>query len=60
MYARPTVNATHLTGPRHPGEVQITNSTRRLVEQAFVCKSRGQIAVKGEGSMETWTLTGRR
>jgi guanylate cyclase len=43
-----------------PGEVQVTNSTRRLVEHAFVCESRGRIAVKGKGSMETWTLTGRR
>jgi guanylate cyclase len=43
-----------------PGEIQVTNSTRRLVEQAFVCESRGRIAVKGKGSMETWTLTGRR
>jgi guanylate cyclase len=43
-----------------PGEIQITESTRQLVEHEFVCESRGQIAVKGKGTMETWTLTDRR
>ena len=42
------------------GGVQITGSTRALVDDDFVCESRGTIEVKGKGSMEVWTLVGRR
>jgi guanylate cyclase len=43
-----------------PGEILITRSTYELVEDAFVCRSRGTIPVKGQGDMETWYLIGRR
>ena len=42
------------------GEIQITDATRRLVEDEFVCEPRGPTQVKGKGAMETWTLVGRR
>ena len=42
------------------GGIQITNATRALVEEEFVCEPRGVIDVKGKGSMEVWALAGRR
>jgi adenylate cyclase len=38
------------------GEIQITRATYELLEDQFVCKSRGTIEVKGKGFMETWYL----
>ena len=43
-----------------PGQIQITDATRLLVEDAFICEPRGRIDVKGKGAMETWTLIARR
>jgi class 3 adenylate cyclase len=42
------------------GQIQITEATRRLVEDEFVCESRGVIEIKGKGPMPVWFLTGRR
>ena len=42
------------------GEIQITDNTRRLVEDAFVCDPKGTVQVKGKGPMTVWTLRNRR
>ena len=42
------------------GRIQITQATKELLEDEFVCESRGTIAVKGKGEMEVWYLVGRR
>jgi adenylate cyclase len=43
-----------------PGEIQITRATYELLQDDFVCRSRGPIEVKGKGQMETWYLVGPR
>jgi guanylate cyclase len=40
--------------------IQITRATYELLRDEFVCESRGTVAVKGKGDMETWYLVGRR
>jgi adenylate cyclase len=42
------------------GRIQITRATKELLEDEFVCESRGTIPVKGKGEMEAWYLVGRR
>ncbi len=42
-----------------PGRIQITRATYELLKDEFVCESRGTVAVKGKGEMETWYLVGR-
>jgi adenylate cyclase len=43
-----------------PGQIQITRATYELLKDAFVCRRRGTIEVKGKGEMETWYLVGSR
>jgi guanylate cyclase len=38
------------------GEIQITDNTKRLVEDDFICEPKGTVAVKGKGPMTVWTL----
>ncbi|MGA7098502.1 MAG: adenylate/guanylate cyclase domain-containing protein [Acidimicrobiia bacterium] len=42
-----------------PGRIQITRATYELLKDEFVCESRGTVAVKGKGEMETWYLVGK-
>ena len=42
------------------GQIQITEATLRLVEEEFICESRGVIEIKGKGPMPVWYLIGRR
>jgi adenylate cyclase len=42
------------------GRIQITRATKELLEDEFVCESRGTISLKGKGETETWYLVGRR
>jgi guanylate cyclase len=42
-----------------PGRIQITEATRNLIEDEFVCTPRGEIDVKGRGRMNTWFLEQR-
>ena len=42
------------------GRIQITEATKDLLEDEFVCEPRGTIPVKGKGEMEAWYLVGRR
>ncbi|HSF85108.1 MAG TPA: adenylate/guanylate cyclase domain-containing protein [Acidimicrobiia bacterium] len=43
-----------------PGEIQITEETRRLVEDEYVCTFRDTIDIKGKGPTPVWQLAGRR
>ena len=43
-----------------PGEIQITRATFESLRDAFDCRLRGTIAVKGKGAMETWYLVDPR
>jgi guanylate cyclase len=42
------------------GRIQITRTTKELLEDEFDCEPRGTIPVKGKGEIETWYLVGRR
>jgi adenylate cyclase len=42
------------------GRIQITRTTKELLEDEFVCEPRGTIPVKGKGEVEVWYLVGRR
>ena len=42
------------------GEIQITDTTRLLVEREFVCEPKGSVEIKGKGAMTVWALTGSR
>jgi adenylate cyclase len=55
-----TVNlASRMESTGTPGRIQMTESTRQLVQHAFLCEQRGVVDVKGRGPMETWYLVGR-
>lgn len=38
------------------GRVQVSHQTKILIENAFLCESRGHIPIKGKGKMETWLV----
>ncbi len=42
------------------GRVQVTDATRRLLEDLFLFEERGVIEAKGIGTLHTWFLTGRK
>ncbi len=42
------------------GCIQVTESTRALIEREFCVEPRGTIPVKGKGDMPVWLVTGRR
>jgi guanylate cyclase len=42
------------------GRIQITQATKELLGDEFVCEPRGIIPLKGKGEMEAWYLLGRR
>jgi guanylate cyclase len=55
-----TVNvASRMESQGTPGRIQITESTYRLLRDAFDCEPRGEIEVKGKGIVRTWYLVGR-
>lgn len=41
------------------GRIQITDDTRRRLDDSFTLEERGAIDIKGKGEMHTWFLTGR-
>jgi len=52
-----TVNiASRMESQGVAGEIQITADTYHLIEQAFYCRPRGSIEIKGKGLMNTWFL----
>jgi len=42
------------------GRIQITQETKELLGDEFVCEPRGTIPVKGKGEIEAWYLVGLR
>jgi class 3 adenylate cyclase len=56
-----TVNtASRMESGAPPNGIQVTPATRALIDDRFVCESRGTIDVKGKGPMETFLLVSRR
>jgi PAS domain S-box-containing protein len=52
-----TVNvASRMESSGLPGEIQISDQTRRLLGECFVCEDRGLIEVKGKGEVRTHLL----
>ena len=50
-----TVNtAARMESHGEPGRVHVSGATHALIDGSFVCESRGDIEVKGKGSMSTW------
>ena len=43
-----------------PGQIQVTASTRELLEDEFELEPRGTVTIKGKGAIETWYLIGRK
>jgi adenylate cyclase len=41
------------------GRVQVAESTRRLLGEAFLLEERGALEVEGKGEMTTWFVSGR-
>jgi adenylate cyclase len=55
-----TVNtASRMESHGIPGEIQISETTYKLVKNKFICEPRGEIDVKGKGSMKTYLLKSR-
>jgi class 3 adenylate cyclase len=56
-----TVNtASRMESTGIPGRVQVTRATHDRLKDDFEFESRGLVAVKGKGEIETWFLVGRR
>lgn len=55
-----TVNvASRMESTGIPGEIQISVATRQLLPPRFRCDIRGNVALKGHGSIEAFLLRGR-
>jgi adenylate cyclase len=56
-----TVNtASRMESHGVPGRIHVSESTRLLIEDAYVCEARGIIDVKGKGPMPTYFVVGPR
>jgi adenylate cyclase len=56
-----TVNtASRMESHGLPGQIQITDATRALLDGEFSCTERGVVDVKGKGPTRTWLLEGER
>ena len=54
-----TVNtASRMESHGEPGTVHVTEETRQLLKDMYVLTPRGEITVKGKGTMRTWFLNG--
>ena len=54
-----TVNtASRMESHGLPGKIQITETTRHLLGDRYVCVPRGPVEIKGKGVLETWFLEG--
>ncbi|WP_165775641.1 adenylate/guanylate cyclase domain-containing protein [Paramylibacter kogurei] len=56
-----TVNlAARLETNGHINRIQVTTSTKELLEHAFTFELRGQVEIKGKGKIDVWYLIGRK
>ena len=56
-----TVNtASRMESHGEPGRIHVSESTRLLVEDTYLCEARGIIDVKGKGPMPTYFVVGPR
>lgn len=56
-----TVNtASRMESHGEPGRIQIGEETHQLIAGEFECIPRGELGVKGKGSMQTWWVVGLR
>lgn len=56
-----TVNtASRMESHGEPGRIQISETTYRLIGDAFECTPRGSIDAKGKGKLDTWFLESAR
>jgi guanylate cyclase len=56
-----TVNtASRMESHGIPGQIQITDATRDLLDGHFACTERGVVDVKGKGPTHTWLLDNER
>jgi adenylate cyclase len=54
-----TVNtASRMESHGVPGRIQVSESTRVLIEHSYLCEARGLIDVKGKGPMPTYLVVG--
>jgi guanylate cyclase len=52
--------ASRMENTGEPGKIQITQAFYELIKDEFICEPKGQVAVKGKGTMETWFLVGEK
>ncbi|MEH6360197.1 MAG: adenylate/guanylate cyclase domain-containing protein [Amylibacter sp.] len=53
-----TVNtASRLESSGTNGKIQVTDSTKALLDKIFMFKKRGKVKIKGKGELDTWYLT---
>jgi adenylate cyclase len=56
-----TVNtASRMESHGVPGRIHVSESTRLLIEDTYICEARGIIEVKGKGPMTTYLVVGPR
>jgi guanylate cyclase len=56
-----TVNtASRMESSGEPRKIQISEATRDLIHDQFICDPRGSVKVKGKGEMSTWFLIRER
>jgi guanylate cyclase len=60
VWGDPVNVASRMESSGLPDCIQISERTYELVKDAFICRPRGAIAIKGKGEMRTWLVEGRR
>ncbi len=60
VWGDPVNVASRMESSGLPDCIQISERTYELVKDAFVCRPRGAIDIKGKGQMRTWLVEGRR
>ena len=60
VWGDPVNVASRMESAGLPDCIQISERTYELVKDAFICRPRGAIAIKGKGEMKTWLVEGRR
>jgi class 3 adenylate cyclase len=52
--------AARMESTGEPGRIQIAEGTFERIRDAYACEPRGNIDVKGKGTLRTWFVEGRR